>query len=55
MYIDFTGGTKAMAGAMAGALLNMQLVYVGNNKYLVDFRKPLPGWKSCKTKIIYFL
>lgn len=45
MYIDFTGGTKAMAAAaaMAGALINVQLVYIGMNDYLVDFRKPMPG------------
>ncbi|MDO5423018.1 MAG: TIGR02710 family CRISPR-associated CARF protein [Eubacteriales bacterium] len=45
MYIDFTGGTKAMsvAAAMAGAMINVQLVYVGTNDYLTDFRKPNPG------------
>lgn len=45
MYVDFTGGTKAMsaAAAMAGALIDIQLVYVGTNDYLVDFRKPNPG------------
>ena len=45
MYIDFTGGTKAMsvASAMAGAMINVQMVYVGSNDYLVDFRKPRPG------------
>lgn len=45
MYIDFTGGTKAMAAAaaMAGALINVQLVYVGTNEYMPDFRKPMPG------------
>lgn len=45
MYIDFTGGTKAMsaAAAMAGALIDIQLVYVGTNDYLSDFRKPNPG------------
>lgn len=45
MYIDFTGGTKAMsaAAAMAGAMIDVQLVYVGSNDYLVDFRKPNPG------------
>lgn len=45
MYIDFTGGTKAMsaAAAMAGALIDIQLVYVGTNDYLTDFRKPNPG------------
>ena len=45
MYIDFTGGTKAMsaAAAMAGALIDVQLVYVGTDDYLADFRKPNPG------------
>lgn len=48
MYIDFTGGTKAMsaAAAMAGALINVQLVYVGTNDYLTDFRKPNPGTET---------
>ena len=45
IYIDLTGGTKAMssAAAMAGALIDVQLVYVGTNDYLIDFRKPKPG------------
>ena len=45
IYIDFTGGTKAMsaATAMAGAAINVQLVYVGTDRYLTDFRKPEPG------------
>lgn len=45
MYIDFTGGTKAMsaAAAMAGAMIDVQLIYVGTNDYLTDFRKPNPG------------
>ena len=45
LYIDFTGGTKAMsaAAALAGALVNIQLVYVGCEHYLADFRKPEPG------------
>lgn len=45
MYIDFTGGTKAMsaAAAMAGALIDVQLVYIGTDDYLADFRKPNPG------------
>lgn len=52
MYIDFTGGTKAMsaAAAMAGALVNVQLIYVGTNDYLVDFRKPNPG-----SETLYFI
>lgn len=45
IYIDFTGGTKAMsaAAAMAGAMIGVQLLYVGCTDYLVDFRKPNPG------------
>lgn len=45
MYIDFTGGTKAMsaAAALAGALIDVQLIYAGTNDYLSDFRKPNPG------------
>ncbi len=45
MYIDFTGGTKAMsaAAAMAGAMINVQLTYVGTSEYLPHFRKPRPG------------
>lgn len=45
IYIDFTGGTKAMsaAAAMAGAMIGAQLLYVGCMEYLVDFRKPDPG------------
>ncbi len=45
MYIDFTGGTKAMsaAAALAGAMINVQMVYVASDDYLVDFRKPRPG------------
>ncbi|KIR01324.1 CRISPR-associated proteinr [Lachnospiraceae bacterium TWA4] len=45
IYIDFTGGTKSMsaAAAMAGAMIDIQLVYVGTEDYLVHFRKPMPG------------
>lgn len=45
IYVDFTGGTKAMsvAAAMASAMVNIQLVYIGSDKYMVDFRKPEPG------------
>ena len=45
VYIDFTGGTKAMsaAAALAGSLIDVQLVYVGTENYLTDFRKPEPG------------
>ncbi len=45
LYIDFTGGTKAMsvAAAMAGSFIKVRLIYVGTNDYLVDFRKPNPG------------
>ena len=45
LYIDFTGGTKAMsaAAAMAAAMIDMQMVYIGTQQYLSDFRKPYPG------------
>ena len=45
IYIDFTGGTKAMstAAAMAGAVIHIQMIYIGTNQYLTDFRKPFPG------------
>lgn len=45
MYIDFTGGTKAMsaAAALAGAMINVQMIYCSTDDYLVDFRKPNPG------------
>ncbi|MCD7715323.1 MAG: TIGR02710 family CRISPR-associated CARF protein [Lachnospiraceae bacterium] len=45
VYIDFTGGTKTMsaAAALAGSLINVQLVYVGTNEYMPFFRKPKPG------------
>lgn len=45
LHIDITGGTKAMsaAAAMAGAVIDIQLIYVGSNHYLPDFRKPCPG------------
>lgn len=45
VFIDFTGGTKAMstAAAMAGSIINVQMVYCGSNQYLSDFRKPMPG------------
>ncbi|MCR5608720.1 MAG: TIGR02710 family CRISPR-associated protein [Lachnospiraceae bacterium] len=52
IYIDFTGGTKSMsaAAAMAGAMINIQLVYVGTEDYLTDFRKPRPGSEN-----LYFI
>ncbi len=45
MYIDFTGGTKSMsaAAALAGAMIDVQMIYVASDDYLVDFRKPNPG------------
>ena len=45
MYIDFTGGTKAMsaAAALAGAMIDVQMVYCSTDNFLVDFRKPNPG------------
>lgn len=52
LYIDFTGGTKAMsaAAAMAGSVIDVQMVYVGCTDYLADFRKPYPG-----TETVYFI
>ncbi|MCC8150318.1 MAG: TIGR02710 family CRISPR-associated CARF protein [Lachnospiraceae bacterium] len=52
LYIDFTGGTKSMsaAAAMAGAVINVQLVYVGTSDYLPHFRKPNPG-----TETLYYI
>ena len=52
IYIDFTGGTKAMAAAaaMAGAMIGVQLLYVGCTEYLPDFRKPNPG-----TEQLYYI
>lgn len=45
LYIDFTGGTKAMsaASALAGAMIDVQMIYCSSDNYLVDFRKPNPG------------
>lgn len=52
LYINFTGGTKAMsaAAAMAGSVIDVQMVYVGCTDYLVDFRKPYPG-----SETVYFI
>lgn len=52
VYIDFTGGTKTMsaAAALAGSLIDVQLVYVGTEKYLPDFRKPEPG-----SEVLYYI
>lgn len=52
LYIDFTGGTKSMsaAAAMAGAVINVQLIYIGTSQYLADFRKPEPG-----TECLYYI
>ena len=52
IYIDITGGTKAMsaAAAMAGAVIDIQLVYMGTTQYLSDFRKPEPG-----TETLYYI
>ena len=45
MYIDITGGTKAMSAAasLAGTMVNVQVIYVASDDYLLDFRKPRPG------------
>ncbi|NLU52747.1 MAG: TIGR02710 family CRISPR-associated protein [Clostridiaceae bacterium] len=44
IYVDFTGGTKAMSGAcaMAAALINANLIYIGG-KQLEHLKKPDPG------------
>lgn len=43
--VDFTGGTKCMAAscAMAGSAIGAKLIYIGNDKYLGDLKKPDPG------------
>ena len=45
VYVDITGGTKAMSSAcaLAGTLIDIQMIYVSSTDYLVDFRKPNPG------------
>nr|WP_277995675.1 MULTISPECIES: hypothetical protein [Moorella] len=45
MAIDFTGGTKAMSVgcALVGSLLEVDLLYVANDDYLKDLRRPRPG------------
>lgn len=45
IFMDITGGTKAMsvAAAMASAMVNIQLIYIGSHHFMVDFRKPEPG------------
>lgn len=52
VYIDFTGGTKTMSAsaALAGSLIDVQLVYVGTENYLPDFRKPKPG-----SELLYYI
>lgn len=52
LYIDFTGGTKAMSAAcaLAGSVIDVRLVYVGTTDYLKDFRKPNPG-----SETLYFI
>jgi len=44
IYVDFTGGTKAMSVGcgMAAALIGAKVVYIAS-KYLNEFRKPEPG------------
>ena len=45
IFIDITGGTKTMsaAAALVGAMIKVQLLYIGTNHYLADFRAPDPG------------
>ena len=48
MFIDITGGTKAMSAtsALAGSIINIQLLYIGTDNYLTDFRKPCQDRKN---------
>ena len=43
--VDITGGTKSMTSglAMAGAILGLQLLYIANEVFLKELRKPKPG------------
>lgn len=43
--IDFTGGTKAMSAgcAMAGSMIGARLIYVANDNYHKELRRPIPG------------
>lgn len=43
--VDITGGTKAMVGgaALAGALLEADLLYVSYGEYIEELRRPRPG------------
>ncbi len=43
--VDITAGKKTMTSglAMVGALLNFQLIYIGNRDYLKELRRPRPG------------
>lgn len=45
IYIDITGGTKAMSSAcaLAGAMIDAQMIYISSQEYLSDFGKPKPG------------
>lgn len=44
IFIDITSGTKAMSAvaAMAGAMIGVQLLYVGSTNYLADFKEDIP-------------
>jgi CRISPR-associated protein (TIGR02710 family) len=45
LYIDISGGTKVMstAASLVGAMIDVQLVYIGNTNFLKNLRKPCPG------------
>ncbi len=45
LYIDITGGTNAMSSAcaLAGAMLDAQLICIGSQEYLPDLGRPRPG------------
>ena len=38
------------AATMVGAIIDLQLIYIGSEQYLMDFRKPLPG-----SETLYFI
>ena len=48
--VDITGGTKSMTGGLAlvGAFLGFELLYVDNERYLKEQRRPYPGTECLK-------
>ena len=43
------------AAAMAGAMIHVQMIYVGTNQYMRDFRKPLLDRRLCFTLIVRWM